>query len=65
MALIGWLSQGRVGVMIPVLLYDEKIAEWVMSGVLIQFKRRISRGSIVQFAIDERDVAFFPPEGVN
>jgi hypothetical protein len=65
MALIGWSSQGRVDVMIPVLLYDEKIVEWVMSGILIQFKRRISRGSIAQYAIDERDVAFFPPKGVN
>lgn len=36
-----------------------------MSGILIQFKRWIRRGSIVQYAIDERDVAFFPPEGVN
>jgi len=51
--------------MIPVLLYNEKIAEWVMSGILIQFKRRINRGSIARCAIDERDVAFFPPEGIN
>ena len=65
MALIGWSSQGMVDVMIPVLLYDEKIPEWVMSGILIQFKRRINRGSIAQYAIDERDVAFFPPEGIN
>ena len=65
MALIGWSSQGRVDIMIPVLLYDEKIAEWVMSGILIQIKRRIHHGSMARYAIDERDVAFFPPEGIN
>ena len=36
-----------------------------MSGILIQFKRRINQGSIAQYAIDQRDVAFFPPEGIN
>ena len=65
MALIGWSSQGKVDVMIPVLLYDAKIAEWVMSGILIQIKRRINHGSISQYAIDEREVAFSPPEGIN
>ena len=45
--------------------YDEKITERVMSGILIQFIRRINRGSVAQCAINERDVVLFPLESIN
>lgn len=50
-------GQPTLDCVIPVLLWDKKLCEWVMSGILVQFKRRKHGGN---YFIDEKDVGFFP-----
>jgi hypothetical protein len=52
-------GQPTLDCLLPILLWDEKLSEWVMSGILVQFKRR-KKGSIAAYSIDEKDVGFFP-----
>jgi hypothetical protein len=47
-------GQPLLDCLLPILLWDEKLCEWVMSGILVQFKRR-KKGNIT-----EKDIEFFP-----
>jgi len=61
MAVICWSSQKSVDLLIPVLLKPrEKLQESVMTGLLIQVKRRRAKGSVIQYAIDQDALGFFP-----
>jgi hypothetical protein len=53
-------GQPLLGCLLPILLWDAKLCEWVMSGIFVQFKRRKKKGSIAAYSIDEKDVDFFP-----
>ena len=58
MAIICWSSQAVVDILIPVLLKPEAVLEEsVMSGLLIQVKRRKRTG---RYAIDANALGFFP-----
>jgi len=66
MAFICWSSQRIVDVLIPVLLEEtDKLEESVMTGLLIQIKRRINRGSVNQYQIDQKKLGFFPPDSMD
>jgi hypothetical protein len=61
MAVICWSSQKSVDLLIPVLLArGAKLQESVMTGLLIQVKRRRAKGSVIQYAIDQDALGFFP-----
>jgi hypothetical protein len=61
MAVICWSSQKSVDLLIPVLLArGEKLQESVMTGLLIQIKRRRAKGSVIQYAIDQDALGFIP-----
>jgi hypothetical protein len=61
MAVICWSSQNTVDLLIPVLLMSrEKLRESVMTGLLIQVKRRKAKGSIIQYEINQDALGFFP-----
>jgi hypothetical protein len=53
-------GQRAVDCILPVLLWDTKICEHVITAVLVQFKRRKRRGTIAEYTIDEADIGFFP-----
>jgi hypothetical protein len=55
-------SQKSVDCILPVLLYNAKICEHVMSAVLIQFKRQKTAGTINKYTIDQSEINFFPKE---
>ncbi|KAF9519221.1 hypothetical protein BS47DRAFT_1482200 [Hydnum rufescens UP504] len=63
MAVIGWDRQETVDILIPILLRPkEPLAESVMSGILIQVKRREQAGT---YQIDQTTLDFFPDKGDN
>jgi hypothetical protein len=53
-------GQRAVDCILPVLLWDTKICEHVITAVLVQFKRRKRSGTIAEYSIDEADIGFFP-----
>jgi len=53
-------GQRTVDCILPVLLWDTQLCEHVMTGVLVQFKRRKRSGTIAKYSIDEADLNFFP-----
>ena len=53
-------GQLLVDCLVPVLLWDEKLCEHVMSSILVQFKRQKKKGTIAKYSIDEKEVGFFP-----
>ena len=53
-------GQRSVDCILPVLLWDTRLCEHVMSGVLIQFKRQIQSGTIAEYSINEANFNFFP-----
>ena len=52
-------GQLLVDCLVPILLWDEKLCEHVMSSILVQFKRQ-KKGTIAKYSIDEKEVGFFP-----
>ncbi|KAF8573296.1 hypothetical protein K439DRAFT_1375811, partial [Ramaria rubella] len=59
-------EQTEVDLMLPILLWDEKLCEEVMSAIMIQVKRRAKAGTLVAYEIEESNIAFFPPQsGTN
>ena len=60
MAIMCRNGQHTVDCILPVLLWDTQLCEHVMTGVLVQFKRQIQRGTIAGYSIDQADINFFP-----
>jgi len=60
MAIMCRNGQRSVDCILPVLLWDTRLCEHVMTGVLIQFKRQIQSGAIVEYSIDQAKFNFFP-----
>ena len=60
MAIMCRNGQNFVDCIIPVLLQGTRLCEHVITGVLIQFKRRIRRGTVAGYSIDQADLIFFP-----
>jgi hypothetical protein len=52
--------EATIDCIIPILLRNEPLCEAVMSGILIQFKRRKKKGTPAAYDIDEAKVGFFP-----
>jgi hypothetical protein len=62
MAFICWSSQNIIDLLIPVLLTRAgTLGESTMTGLLIQVKRRKSKGSVIDYEIDQKALSFFPP----
>ncbi|KAF8519711.1 hypothetical protein JB92DRAFT_2897710 [Gautieria morchelliformis] len=53
-------NQYMTDVMVPVLLWDEKLCEEVMTSICIQIKRRITAGTKQAYAIDDASLYLFP-----
>jgi hypothetical protein len=62
MAILYRDDQHNVDCIISVLLWNAKLCEHVMSGVLIQFKRRTKSDNIAEQAIDQATLNFFPEQ---
>ncbi|KAF5373422.1 hypothetical protein D9615_009451 [Tricholomella constricta] len=60
MAIMCRNGQRTVDCIIPVLLQNTVLCEHVMTGVLVQFKRQIQRGTIAKYSIDQAKIEFFP-----
>ena len=60
MAIMCRNGQQTVDCILPVLLWDTNICEHVMTGLLIQFKRRKQRDTVAANSIDQNAVKFFP-----
>src|SRR3984957_3716575 len=60
MAIICRSGNGAVDVIFLILLWDTKLREEVMSGLLIQIKRRAQAGTVQAYEINARDIRFFP-----
>lgn len=43
-------------------MWDAKVGEWVISGILVQIKRRQTPGIICLSEIDEQEIGFFPED---
>ena len=59
MAIMCRNGQKTVDCILPVLLWDTRLCEHVMTGVLVQFKRRKERGTIAKYSIDQAEINFF------
>lgn len=55
-------GEAIVDLMAPILLWDEKIAEWVMSSFFWQIKLNKKKG---KYQINAEDLGFFPPQERN
>ncbi|KAF8574629.1 hypothetical protein K439DRAFT_1642070 [Ramaria rubella] len=55
-------EQKVVYLMLPILLWDEKLCEEVMSAIMIQVNRRAQAGTIPGYEIEESKITFFPPQ---
>jgi hypothetical protein len=53
-------GERAVDCIIPVLMWNTKLCEHVISAILIQFKRRKAKGTVAKYSIDQADVKFFP-----
>ena len=60
MAIITRSGDVAVDVIIPILLHDKQLCEEVVSGLLVQFKRRRHGGPKASYLIDQRTIGFFP-----
>jgi hypothetical protein len=60
MAIICRHGERAVDCIIPVLMWNTRLCEHVITGILIQFKRRKKKGTVVGYSIDQADVKFFP-----
>jgi hypothetical protein len=60
MAIICRTGRHIVDCILPVLLFDTKLCEHVMTGVLVQFKRQTLSDGIAKYGIDQADINFFP-----
>lgn len=60
MAIMCRNGQRTVDCILPVLLWDTQLCEHVMTGVLVQFKRKIQSGTIAELSIDQAKLDFFP-----
>src|SRR5882762_1944669 len=60
MAIMCRNGQRTVYCILPVLLWDTRLCEHVMTGVLVQFKRQIQSGTIAELSIDQAKIRFFP-----
>ena len=60
MAIMCRNGQHTVDCILPVLLWDTRLCEHVMTGVLVQFKRQVRSGTIAGYSIDQADINFFP-----
>jgi hypothetical protein len=60
MAIITRSGEVAVDVIIPILLCDKPLCEEVVSGLLVQFKRRRHSGPKASYLIDQRTIGFFP-----
>jgi hypothetical protein len=60
MAIITRSGEVAVDAIIPILLHDDKLCEEVVSGLLVQFKRRRHSGPKASYLINQRTIRFFP-----
>ncbi|KAF8490901.1 hypothetical protein JB92DRAFT_1290866 [Gautieria morchelliformis] len=60
MAIVCHSNHYMVDVMLPVLLWDEKLCEEVMTSICIQIKRRVTAGTKQAYAIDDASLHLFP-----
>jgi hypothetical protein len=60
MAIIPRSGEVGVDVIIPILLHDKQLCEEVVSGLLVQFKRRCHSGPKASYLIDQRTIGSFP-----
>jgi hypothetical protein len=60
MAIMTQTGQRAVDCILPVLLFDTKLCEHVITGVLVQFKRRKRSGTFAKYSIEQADFNFFP-----
>ncbi|KAF8233182.1 hypothetical protein L208DRAFT_901969, partial [Tricholoma matsutake] len=60
MAIMCRNGQRTVDCILPVLLWDTRLCEHVMTSVLVQFKRRIKGGTVAKLSIDQAEDSFFP-----
>lgn len=60
MAIMCRNGQRTVDCILPVLLWDTRLCEHVMTGVLVQIKRQIKAGTVAELSIDQAEVNFFP-----
>ncbi|EGN99476.1 hypothetical protein SERLA73DRAFT_74000 [Serpula lacrymans var. lacrymans S7.3] len=65
MAVITRDNQQGVDIMIPILMWDKELCEYVMTAILIQVKRRICAGSINTYSINQRDINLFPDDCIS
>jgi hypothetical protein len=50
-----------IDIIIPVLLWDTKLCEEVVTGILVQVKSRKRKGAVMKYEINEKQIQFFPP----
>ena len=60
MAIMCMNGQEAVDCIIPVLLWDTRLCEHVMTGMLVQLKRRLKAGTVAKYTIDAAKLGFFP-----
>ena len=60
MAIMCRNGQRSVDCILPVLLWNTELCEHVMTGVLVQFKRRKQSGTVAAYSIDQDTFNFFP-----
>jgi hypothetical protein len=60
MAIMCRNGQHTVDCILPVLLWDVKLCEHVITGLLIQFKRRKKNVTVAEGSIDQDTINFFP-----
>ena len=60
MAIMCRNGQRTVDCILPVLLWDARLCEHVMAGVLVQIKRQIKAATVVELSIDQAEVNFSP-----
>lgn len=59
MAIICPTNQNRIDALIPILLWDRKICQHVMTALMIQFKRRLTPGTKASYSVDVEEIHFF------
>jgi hypothetical protein len=64
MAIICRSGESYVDLIIPILLSDEKLSEEVVTGLLVQIKRRREGGTVAKSEIDQKLINFFPTTGL-
>ena len=60
MAIMCRNGQHSVDCILPVLLWDTELCEHVITGILIQYKRKKQRGTVAGYTIDQDSIKFFP-----